>query len=71
MLYCAELKEQAIRQSRTDARQTLKHVDLSRLEALRFSVVPLENTGLGSAQLMGETTKDVERVLRIAGVNYW
>ena len=58
-----------MRQRWTDAWQSLKHVDLLRCEALRLSVVSLQNAGFRSAHLVGQTAKHPERVLGITGVN--
>jgi hypothetical protein len=49
VLHRAKVKQQAMRQRWTDAWQSLKHVDLLRCEALRLSVVSLQNAGFRSA----------------------
>lgn len=49
-LHRSELPQEAVRQRRTNARQPLKHVQLSRCQPLRLSVVALKNAGVGLGQ---------------------
>jgi hypothetical protein len=65
VLHRATVKQQAMRQRWTDAWQSLKHVDLLRCQALRLSVVSLQNARFRSACLLGQPAKDPECVLGI------
>lgn len=62
----AEFEQQPMRQRGTDTWKTLQHVQLARSQTLRLPVISLENTIVGSAELICKKAQDSERVFRIA-----